>query len=336
MPELKYDVLLKQLKSKQYEAVYVFHGEEAFFIDTLTAEIEKNALPEAQQAFNQTILYGRDIGNNTGLILDAAMRLPMMAERQVIIVKEAQNIRDWSALEVYLERPNPSTLLVFAHKNKKLDGRSGFAKKLKKYGVSFYSKALRDYEVPKWVGGYLQANGFTIDPKAEQILVEFLGTELSKIANELDKLFLVLDKKHIAPADIEEHIGISKDYNVFELQNAIMHKQNDKVFRILNYFRQNPKAGNIVFIIGTIYSLFSKLYSMVNLGTSDQRELASAMGVNPYFLKDYQKAVQLYSSADIRRNIGLLAKYDLKSKGVESGSATDHDLLREMAFQIMA
>lgn len=335
MPELKFAQIQKQLASKDYQPIYFFQGEEAYFIDELSNAIEKNALQEHEKAFNQTIVYGRDIGAEVGKIIDAAMRLPMMAERQVVIIKEAQHIRGWENLIPYLENPTKSTILVFAHKNKKIDGRGAFAKKLKQHAVLFTSKEYKDYQVPAFITEYVQAKDFTITPKSTQLLVEFLGTDLSKISNELEKLFLVLKDKKITPHEIEENIGISKDYNVYELQNAFLAKDAGKVFQILHYFKQNPKAGNIVYVITVLYGTFSKLFTIKQLPNQPDADLARAVRVSPFFFKDYKAGARNYSQAEIRNNIKLLSEYDLKGKGLGNVSLSGDELMKEMALKIL-
>lgn len=335
MPVLKFPEAIQQLKQKQYAPIYFFHGEEAFFIDELTKEIEQNALPEEMKSFNQTVIYGKDLEGNLGKLVDAAMRLPMMAERQVVLVKEAQNIKGWDALLPYLKNPTKSTVLVFAHKNKKLDGRSAFAKELKKNAVVVESPLYRDYQIPAWIANYVNAKGYQIDNKAVHLLVEFLGTDLAKISNELEKLFLVLETERITPNEIEKNIGISKDYNVFELQNAFLAKDSAKVFRILNYFEQNPKAGHIVLLISMIYSMFAKLYTCSLMKTQSDTEIAKAAKINPYFLKTYKSALRLYDVRTIRRNIKLLSQYDLRSKGVGNVGVSGAELMKELSFKLM-
>lgn len=335
MPVVKFPEAIQQLKQKKYAPIYFFHGEEAFFIDELTKEIEQNALPEEMKSFNQTVIYGKDIQDNLGKLVDAAMRLPMMAERQVVIVKEAQNLKGWDTLLPYLKQPTKSTILVFAHKNKKIDGRSAFAKALKKNAVVVESSKYRDYQVPAWVADYVNARGYQIDNKAVHLLVEFLGTDLAKISNELEKLLLVLKTERITPNEIEENIGISKDYNVFELQNAFLAKDAPKVFRILNYFEQNPKAGHIVLLISMIYSMFAKLYMCSLMQTQSDSEIAKATKINPYFLKSYKAALRLYNVRAIRRNLKLLSTYDLRSKGVGNVGVSSAELMKELSFKLM-
>lgn len=333
MPKLTYESALKELKQKNYRSVYFFHGEEDFFIDQLTQYIEKQVLPEEQKAFNQTVIYGKDIASEPGALIDMAMRLPMMAERQVIVVKEAQNIKKWDLFIPYIESPTATTLLVFAHKTKKLDGRSGFAKKLAKQAGVVESSPIRDYEVPKWIDNYVATHGYTIDAKGKQLLADFLGSDLQKIANELNKLFLAISSTSITPNDIEKNIGISKDYNVFELQNAFLAKDTHKIFAILDYFSKNPKAGNIVFVITILGNLFSKLFTLSTI--KDKSNAAKDIGVSPYFFKDYLSAAKLYSPSAIRKSILLLHEYDLKSKGLGNVTTSPVELLRELSLRIL-
>lgn len=335
MPELKFEQVLNQLKKQDYQPIYFFQGEEAYFIDLLVKEIEDNALPEEQKSFNQTIIYGKDIESDVGKIIDNAMRLPMMADRQVLIIKEAQHIKGWDNLIPYLENPTKSTILVFAHKNKKIDGRSSFGKLIKNLGVLFTSNSLNENKVDKVISQFIQAKGMTISPEALQLLVEYLGTDLGKIANEVDKLSLVANEKNITPQTIEEHIGISKDYNVFELQKAILYQDETKVFRILNYFTQNPKAGNIVYVITILYSMVAKLFTMAQLGPVPDNELARMIGVSPYFLHDYKQAFRRLSPDDIQKQIKILLEFDGKSKGIGSVSTNENELLKEMCFKLL-
>lgn len=335
MPELKFEAIKKQIENKEFSPLYLFHGDESYFIDQLVAQIEKTALPEEQKAFNQTVVYGKDIGKGLGKIIDLSMRLPMMAEKQVVIIKEAQHLSEWDKLIPYIKNPTPSTILVFAHKHKKLDGRSSFTKEIKKQGVVLTTKRLKDYEMPKVIENMIRVAGYTINPKATQLLVEFLGTDLSKVSNELNKLFLVQKDNQISPADIEENIGISKDFNVFELQNAFMIKDHKKVFQILNYFKQNPKAGNIVFVISMLASTFSRLYTLFNFRGQNDQEMAKKLGVNPYFIKDYKIGLKNYSLLKLHNNIGLLHEYDLRSKGVGNANVNPNELMKELAIQLL-
>ena len=335
MPVISFPDLRKQLIEKKFEPIYFFHGEESYFIDQATDLIEKHALPEEQKSFNQTVIYGKDIGAEVGKVIDAAMRLPMMADRQVIIIKEAQHITGWDNLLPYINNPTQTTILVFAHKNKKIDGRSAFAKHLKQSAVLFTSKALRDYEIPAFINEFVLANGYTISPKTSQLLVEFLGTDLSKVINELEKLFIVLKTKEITPEEVERNIGISKDFNVFELQNAIMLKDSKKVFRIINYFSHNPKAGNIVYVVTMLASTFSKLFILKQLPNQNERDLAKAIGVPPFFFKTYKQALQRFSEDQIRKNIKLLHTYDLRAKGVGNVNVPPSELMRELALQLL-
>jgi len=335
MPKQSFKAVETALMNKDFAPLYFFHGEEPYYIDRLTELIEEGALPEEQRSFNQTILYGGDVKSNLGAVIDAAMRLPMMAERQVIIVKEAQQIKSWTILETYLKNPNPATLLAFAHKNKKIDGRSAFAKALSKNAVVVESNKVRDYELINVIPSIAQELGLSIDMKAAQMMAEYIGSDLSRLYNEIKKLKIVVSDGAIMPEHVEEHIGISKDYNVFELQNAMLEKNPEKAFRILNYFDKNPKAGNIVFITATMYSLYSKLYAMFHMPSATDKEISSAVGINPYFTKNYKRAMQQYSLPSIKKNIELLAEYDLKSKGVGNHGNSQSALLQEMTYKLL-
>lgn len=335
MPKLTFQKALANLQNKDYAPVYFFQGDEAYFTDELVREIEQNVLPEAQQAFNQTILYGKDVASEPGKVIDIALRLPMMAERQVVIVKEAQNIKQWDVFSSYLKQPTPTTILVFAHKNGKIDGRSSFAKQIAKDGVLVTSDAIRDYKIAPWVQDYARNKGYSIDTKSSELLAEFLGTDIKKIVNELEKLFLVLDNKKITPKDIEENIGISKDYNAFELNNAIIDRDLKKAYQILDYFQQNPKAGHIVPVIGSLYYLFSKFYLIQTNASLGDQDLAREIKVSPYFLKDYKRGAKWYRGNRLRNCFRLLKTYDLRSKGVNNVSTSSEELLKELTYKIM-
>jgi DNA polymerase-3 subunit delta len=320
-------------------------GDEPYFIDMISDYIEQNVLDESEKEFNQTVLYGRDV--TTAEIIGAAKRFPMMSEYQVVIIKEAQDIKDLvkkekedkkekvkSAFEAYLENPLPSTILVFCYKYKSIDKRTALAKLIEKKAVLFESKKLYDNQVADWINNYLKTKGFTINQRAAGLLGEYLGTGLSKITNELDKLIINLPpKSEITQEHIQTNIGISKDYNVFELQTSIGKKEVLKVNRIINYFAANPADNHITMTIGSLYGYFCKVltYHFV----PDKKMAASAMGVNPYFVKDYEIAARNFSVGKLKSIFGYLRDYDLKSKGVDNGSATHGELLKEMIFKIL-
>lgn len=329
-----YEQILSEIHKKQFAPVYFLTGEEPYFIDMIADTIENEALDEADRAFNQIVLYGRDVDVET--IANHARSFPMMGERMVVIVKEAQDVKNLENFEPYLDTLPETTLLVFVYKYKKLDKRKTFAKKLDKKGVWFESKKLYDSNIPGWIQNYLKGEGYSITPKATQMLADYLGTDLHKIANELKKLIIALPKnKSIDDADVERNIGISKDFNVFELQNAIGSRDVLKANRIVNYFGDNGKDNPLLVTVINLYAYFTKLLKLHFAADKSQGGLASALGVNPYFVRDYQNAARNYSPGTCIRNISILREFDMKSKGYESGDVSEKDLYREMIFKLM-
>ena len=329
-----YDQILSDIHKKQFAPIYFLTGDEPYFIDMISDTIENEALDEADRAFNQIVLYGRDVDVET--IANHARSFPMMGERMVVIVKEAQDVKNLEDFEAYLDTIPETTLLVFVYKYKKLDKRKTFAKKLDKKGVYFESKKLYDSNIPNWIQNYLKADGYSITPKATQMLADFLGTDLHKIANELKKLTIALPKnKSIDDADVERNIGISKDFNVFELQNAIGNRDILKANRIVNYFGDNGKDNPLLVTAITLYGYFTKILKLHLAADKSQGALASLLGVNPYFVRDYQTAARNYPPQVCIRNISILREFDMKSKGYDSGEVSEKDLYREMIFKLM-
>ena len=329
-----YEQILAEIHKKQFAPVYFLTGEEPYFIDMISETIENEALDEADRAFNQIVLYGRDVDVET--IANHARSFPMMGERMVVIVKEAQDVKNIEEFEKYLDTIPETTLLVFVYKYKNLDKRKTFAKKLDKKGVYYESKKLYDNNIPGWIQNYLKAEGYSITPKATQMLADFLGTDLHKIANELKKLTIALPKnRSIDDADVERNIGISKDYNVFELQNAIGSRDVLKANRIVNYFGDNGKDNPLLVTAITLYGYFTKLIKLHCTQDKSQGNLATVLGVNPFFVKDYLNAARNYPPQTCIRNISVLREFDLKSKGYESGEVSEKDLYREMIFKLM-
>ena len=331
---MTYEQILSDIHKKNFAPVYFLTGDEPYFIDMISDTIENEALDEADRAFNQIVVYGRDVDVET--IANHARSFPMMGERMVVIVKEAQDVKNLENFEPYLDTLPDTTLLVFVYKYKKFDKRKTLAKKIEKKGVWFESKALRDYNIPGWIQNYLKGEGYSITPKATQMLADFLGTDLHKIANELKKLTITLPKnKSIDDADVERNIGISKDYNVFELQNAIGSRDVLKANRIVNYFGDNGKDNPLLVTAINLYSFFTKVMKLHCAQDKSQGNLASVLGVNPYFVKDYQLAARNYPPQTCIRNISILREFDMKSKGYESGDVSEKDLYREMIFKLM-
>lgn len=326
--------ITKDIKAGNIKPIYFFMGEEPYYIDKLTEFIEDNVLQEHERDFNQTILYGRDVSIED--IISNAKRFPMMAERQVVIVKEAQDLsRTIDKIESYAENPQPSTVLVFAYKYKTLDKRKKVTKVLAKAGVVFESKKLYENQVSDWIKRVLSGQGYSIEPKASMMLVEFLGTDLSKINNELDKLKIVLPQGHtITPKDIEDNIGISKDYNNFELRKAIGEKNQLKAYKIIDYFAQNPKDNPIVVTTSLVFSFFSQLLQYHGAIDKSPGNLAKILKVNPYFIKDYDTAYRNYPMKKVSAIVSTLRDIDVKSKGVGANALPQSDLLKEMLIHI--
>jgi len=331
---MTYDQILSDIHKKDFAPVYFLTGEEPYFIDMISDSIESEALDEADRAFNQIVVYGRDVDVET--IANHARSFPMMGERMVVIVKEAQDVKDLEKFEAYLDTIPDTTLLVFVYKYKKFDKRKTLAKKIDKKGIWFESKKLYDSNIPGWIQNYLKGEGYSITPKATQMLADYLGTDLHKIANELKKLIIALPKnKSIDDADVERNIGISKDYNVFELQNAIGNRDVLKANRIVNYFGDNGKDNPLLVTAITLYGYFTKLIKLHCTQDKSQSNLASVLGVSPFFVKDYLVASKNYPPATCIRCISILREFDLKSKGYESGETSEKDLYREMIFKLM-
>jgi DNA polymerase-3 subunit delta len=332
---MNYEEILRELKSKQYRPVYFLMGEEPFFIDQVTDYIQENVLAEQEKAFNQVVLYGRD--TDIPGIINAARRFPMMSGRQVVIVKEAQELGQLDDLIHYLEHPLASTLLVINYKYKKLDKRKKLFKALEQAGVILDSRRIYEDKIPSWIQSYLQGKGKKIEPKAAMMLAEFLGNDLGRIVSELEKLILILGEGEntVTPAHIEENIGISKDFNNFELNDAISRRNVLKANRIVRYFASNPKANPIVLSITSMYFFFSKLLAYHFLKDRSRRNVASALKIDPYFVPDYERAARNYNPAGIVRIISLLREFDLKSKGFGNTATSDGDLLKELVYKIM-
>lgn len=332
--------VLGDLKSKKYAPVYFLQGEETYYIDQIADYIEDHVLNEAEKGFNQTVLYGRDVAMN--VVLTNARRFPMMAERQVVIVKEAQNISDINKeagqklLMDYLQNPVASTILVFCYKNKTLDKRKALGKSIDKLAVSVTTKKLYDNQVPAWVEQYIKSKGFTATAKAVQMLADSIGNDLERLANEVDKMLInYKEKVQIDEAAVQRYVGISKDYNVFELQKALISKDVVKANKIVNYFEANPKKNPIIPVIAILFSFYSKLLVAFHAKDKSERNLASVLKVSPYFVKDYLHALRNYSPAQVVNNIHHIKVADLKSKGVDNISATEGQLLKELVFKLL-
>lgn len=330
-----YDQILSSLKRKEYKPVYMLMGDEAFYIDRISDFIEENVLSEDEKAFNQTILYGKD--SSLSEIIMAAKRYPMMSQYQVIIVKEAQHIKNFDDLQFYLQNPLTSTLLVFCHKYGKLDGRKKSTQEIEKKGLLFESKKLFDNQVSGWIESYVKSMNVAIDAKASTMLAEYLGNDLTRIVHEVEKLLITKPKEQnsITPELIERNIGISKDYNNFELVNALTQKEILKSNRIVEYFGKNNKNNPLIVTITVLFNFFSNLLLYHSLKDKSQMNVASELKINPYFVKDFQQAATRYNSAKVIQIISDIRKTDVQSKGFGNSSISDYDLLKELVFKIL-
>ena len=326
--------IVNDINNGNIKPIYFLMGEEPYYIDKLSDYIEQNVLAEEEKGFNQTVLYGRDVTIED--IVATAKRYPMMAERQVVIVKEAQDLtRTIDKLESYVENPMLSTVLVFCYKYKTLDKRKKMTKLIDKVGVVYESKKLYDNQVGDWIKRVLSGKNYSIEPKANAMLVEFLGTDLSKINNELEKLQIILPKgSTITPKHIEENIGFSKDFNNFELLNALGSRNQLKAFQIVQYFSDNQKANPLVVTTSTIFGFFIKILKYHGLKDRNPKNVASVLGVSPYFLKDYDLALKNYPMKKVSQIVTALRDIDVKSKGVGANSLSQSDLLSEMLYKI--
>lgn len=331
------DSILKNIKNKELLPLYFLHGEEPYYIDVAVKAFENEVLSEDEKAFNQTVVYGKDTSYPE--ILALARQYPMMGDRQVIIVKEAQDLKltdeEAKPLMAYIESPVPSTLLVFAHKNKKLDGnKRKLNAALKPY--LFLSEKMKDYEVPKFIQSELARLGIKTAPNIFILLSEYLGTDLSRISNELNKLKMLLKPGEILDGTlVEKHIGISKDFNVFELQKALVTKDTAKAMRIVHFIGKNPKAEPMPKIMGFLYNFFSNMVMYQALAGKPQAEIAAAMKTTTYFLGEYAAAARFYPLKHATRIISLLRETDLKSKGLGVNQTPDSELLTELVYKIL-
>lgn len=328
--------LVTDIKNGIIKPIYFLMGEEPYYIDKISGFIEKNILTEEEKGFNQMVLYGRDVTIDD--IVGNAKRYPMMAERQVVIIKEAQDLsRTIEKLVAYAENPQPTTVLVVNYKYKKIDKRKALYKTIKKIGVVYESKKLYENQIGEWIRRVLSPKDYSITPKATQMLVEFLGTDLNKIDNELEKLLIILPKgSQITPEIIEENIGISKDYNNFELRKAVGNKDVIKAQRIAKYFGDNPKSNPMVVTVSLLFNFFSQLLQYHGLNDKSSRNVASVLRINPYFVNEYITAVRNYPMKKVSQVISTLREFDVKSKGVGANAVPQSDLLKELLVRIMS
>lgn len=328
------EAIIAGWKKGVFKPVYWLEGDEEYYIDKAIEYAEHHILPENEASFNLTVFYGRDA--SWADVTNACRRYPMFAERQVVLLKEAQQMRDVEKLEPYIEKPLDSTIFIVSYKDKKVDGRTKFAKLLKEKGALITTKKIYDNQLPEWTQELLESKGLSISPKGLALFVDHIGNDLTRIENEIKKISVNLGKrKTITEDDIEEYVGVSKDFNVFELQSALARKDLSKAIRIVQYFEANPKAAPIQLVLPSLYGFFSKVFMIFGAGTADEKGVASAIGVNPFFIKEYMQAAKSYDFQGVERALLLLHQYNLKSVGVHNAGASDGSLLKEMLYKML-
>ena len=329
------NAIISDWKKQIYKPVYWLEGEEEYFIDKVMKYAENNILSESETGFNLSVFYGKDA--DWAVVINACRRYPMLAARQVVLLKEAQQMRDIDRLEAYVENPLTSTIFVVSYKEKKVDGRTRLAKLLKEKGVVLTTKKLYENQLPEWTEELVESKELSISQKALVLLVDHIGNDLSRIENELDKIAINLGKrKNITETDVEQYVGVSKDFNVFELQTAVATRNLSKAIRIIQYFEANPKAAPIQLILPSLYTFFSKVFMIYGLNTRDEKTIASSLGINPFFIKDYVRTTTIYSYVDVEKLLLLLSDYNLKSIGINNTGTTDTSLLKEMVVKMIA
>lgn len=332
--------ILSDLKAKKFSPVYFLQGEESYFIDVISDYIETHALNDSEKSFNQVVVYGKDA--TMAAILTHARRFPMMSEHQVVIVKEAQEIQDLNKelggklLLDYLKQPVPSTILVFCHKHKTLDKRKELGKSIDKLTTSITSKKISDYKLPEFLAEYVQEKKVNIEDRAIQALCEFVGNDLNRLTNEVDKLLIPLQPgQAITTEQVMSQVGVSKEYNIFELQKAILHKDFFMVAKIANYFESNPKRNPMLPVVAYLYSFFSKLLIAATTEDKSEKGLVSALKVSPYAVRDYSLGLRQFAAPQILMCIGYIKEADLKLKGVNTGSSGEAQIFKELVYRLM-
>jgi DNA polymerase-3 subunit delta len=326
--------ILSEWKKNNYKPVYWLEGEEEFYIDEVMDYAEKKILSGADAEFNLSIFYGKDA--NWADVLNACRRYPMFAEKQVVLLKEAQQMKDIEKLEGYIEKPLGSTILVVSYKGKTIDGRSRISKLLKKHGEVFLSKKIYDNQLPSWTNGYLQSKGYQITPRALTLLVDHIGNDLNRIANEVEKLSINLGtEKNITEDDIEKYIGVSKEYNIFELQHALSKKDLAKAIRIIQYFEANPKAAPIQLVLPSLYNYFTKILVIYQMNDKSEKTLRLIFYNNPFLVQQAMDMLMNYSFAEAEQAIMLLHDYNLKSIGINNHGTSGGSLMKELAYKII-
>lgn len=328
----EFNNLKRRIGSGEYAPVYLLHGSEPYFIDVISDLLEDVVLPEAERSFNLSVLYGKETKMQD--LISMARRFPMMAKYQVIIVKEAQDLKEWDKLESYVTKPLESTVLVFCYRKSKFDMRLKVGKAMGKYEV-FLSEPLKDYQLKTWIPDYFKSKERTIDPTAVERLIDLVGTELSVLHNEIDKLLITVKEQFIKMSHVDEHVGMNRTYNVFELQNALGHRNFNKAIQIAHHMSVRVERGELLAMTAVIYKFFSKVLQVHGMSSSNEYEIASALGVNSFFVRDYLQAARNYKVRDLENVFNQLKLLDLRVKGVHRGSAEDGELLVETVVKIL-
>lgn len=331
---MDYKLVLKDIKAKKFEKIYFLHGEEPYYIDLLCDALLENVLEEHERDFNQTILYGKDVEILS--LISELKSYPMMAERRLVVLKEAQDFKKIDELEAYFESPATTTIFVICHKYKTYDARKKGLKSAAKNGLVFKSDKVKEYQLSEWIQAHVKSLGYGITSKASMLLVEFLGNDLSRIVNEIEKLTILIEEgTTINDVHIEENIGISKDYNVFELTNAISVKDSVKAFKIIQYFEYNPKAVELTVAVSNLFKFFSNIMRIHFMPNKSREAIVQALGVHPFVAGELNNARNNFDPRKIASNIEILHEYDLKAKGVGNTSASQAELMREMVFKLL-
>ena len=332
-----YESIMRDLVAGNYQPVYYLHGEESYYIDKIADYIAEHALQPEERDFNQTVLFGSDV--SASQIADTCRRYPMMAERQVVIVKEAQNLRNTEALEKYVKQPLQTTVLVICHKNGKIDGRKrDFVKAIQQAGVLFESAKLRDRDLPAFIEAYLKRNNASIDPKSTQLIADAIGADMSRLVSELDKVLISLPEqdRRVTPQVVEDQIGVSKDFNGFELRDAIVNRNIFKANQIMNYFDKNPKAGSIFSFLPMMFNYFQNLMLAYYSPQKTQEGVAEWLELkSPWAAKDYMSGMRNYSGMKVMQIISKFREIDAKSKGLDNPNTPPGELMKEMIFFIL-
>ena len=334
--EITYEEIARNLKNKVYAPIYFLMGEEDYYIDRISEYILNHILTDTEKEFNQTVVYGAD--TDIASVINTARRYPMMSKYQIVVVKEAQNLKNLDELVYYLQKPMPSTILVFCYKHGSLDRRKKITIELDKAGVLFESKKLKDTQLPGFITSYLKRRQVEIEPKASEMMAEFVGTDLNRMASELEKLIITLskDQRRITPEQIERNIGISKDFNNFELRNALIAKDILKANQIVKYFEENPKSNPLQVTLAVLFNFFSNLMLAYYAPEKNEQGIAAQLGLrSAWQARDYQTAMRRYTGVKVMKIIEAIRRCDVRSKGISNASVSDGDLLRELVYVIL-